>query len=269
MKTAIKKYIPYTLGQKMRGLWQKTQGLYYRGSDYYCPFCKNNFRKLLPGGFDLDVITKYEIIGGGRRMNNVCPRCYSTDRDRLLYLFFTYKSDLLNSKKKVFHVAPSGALKSYLSSLNELEYYTGTKHHDGFYYAKNIEIHDITQLSFETGKFDVVICNHVLEHVIDDRTAMKEIYRVLKPGGWAVLQVPLSKQIDQTYEDDSITEPADREKYFGQFDHVRIYGPDYINRLEGTGFKVKTYNPYSENWDVSDIEKFAINKKEDVYVAYK
>ncbi len=100
-------------------------------------------------------------------------------------------------------------------------------------------------------------------------SAMKEIYRVLKPGGWAVLQVPYSKIIPSTIEDSSVVEPSEREKYFGQFDHVRIYGPEYQERLKSVGFNVKVYNPVKNNWNIPDLEKYAINKEEDVYVAFK
>jgi SAM-dependent methyltransferase len=97
---------------------------------------------------------------------------------------------------------------------------------------------DITALDCEAESFDTVYCSHVLEHVPDDRKAMAEIHRVLRPGGWALVQVPLST--DVTREDLSITDPRERLRLYGQRDHVRFYGLDIVERLEAAGFAVQT-----------------------------
>lgn len=269
MKSFIKKFIPFTMGQKIRGLWQKFLGIYYSGKTYYCPYCKNSFRKMLPGGTDLPVINEKEIIGAGRRENCVCPRCYSTDRDRLLYLYFNHKPNTLRNGVNLLHVAPEGALKAYFASIPNIKYTMGTKHHDGFYYSKNILLLDITEMISQDNIYDIIICNHVLEHIPDDMKAMVEIYRVLKPGGWAILQVPISKKLQVTYEDFSITDPIEREKYFGQFDHVRIYGQDYKEKLISAGFDVEVESPVNNDWNVSNIDKYAINNDELIYIARK
>ncbi len=269
MRTPLKKLIPYSMGRRMRGLWQKSQSLYYRGNNYHCPFCDNNFRKLLPGGFDLPVIKEKQIIGGGRRNNNICPRCYSTDRDRLIYLYLKNYTSIFEKDIKLFHVAPSGALKALLTSQPNIDYTMGTKHHEGFYYARNIDLLDITKLNIQDNTFDVILCNHVLEHIHNDIKAMSELRRVLKPGGWAILQVPMSKLLKQTYEDPSITSEKEREKHFGQFDHLRIYGSDYNQRLEQVGFRVEVQNPYNDHWNIENLDKFALNKEESIYVVYK
>lgn len=96
---------------------------------------------------------------------------------------------------------------------------------------------DITQIDFPDNSFDVIYCSHVLEHVVDDRQAMQEFYRVLRPGGWAVLLVPITA--DQTFEDPAIVSPQDRLQMFGQADHVRRYGPDFVDRLKDAGFEVR------------------------------
>ena len=270
MRSYIKKFIPFTLGQKLRGLWQKTQSIYYKGNRYHCPFCGNTFRKMLSGGFDLPVIREKNIVGSGRRKNDVCPRCYSTDRDRLLYLFLKNKTDLFTRKKvKLLHVAPAGSMKALLSKQDNIEYVMGTKHHEGFYYSKDILIFDITDMSYANDTFDVILCNHVLEHIHEDMKAMSELYRVLKPGGWAILQVPISYTIPETYEDRTIELPREREKHFGQFDHVRIYGKDYFDRLTRVGFNCSQHDPFTENWGISDIESYALNKEESVFLATK
>lgn len=268
MKSKIKEIIPFSLGKKLRGIWQRTMSIYYYGHKYECPFCGNTFRKLLAGGFDLSVIIEKEIIGAGRRDNCVCPRCYSTDRDRLIHFYLKNSSPIFDQNLDLLHIAPSGGLKALLSTLKNINYQSGVKYHEGFYYSKDISMIDVTKLSFNDESFDVILCNHVLEHIHDDRKAMSELFRVLKPGGWAILQVPISNILDVTYENSAITDPKDRENHFGQFDHVRIYGKDYVKRLNASGFRVKEISPLSE-WKENNIERFAVNEKEILFVAYK
>jgi SAM-dependent methyltransferase len=269
LKKTIKKLIPFTAGQKLRGLWQKTLGFYYRGNKYTCPFCNNSFRKMLPGGFDLPVIKEKHIIGAGRRELDICPRCYSTDRDRMILLYLQNKTDVFTKKIKLLHIAPEGALRAALRNHKNIEYTMGTKHHEGFYYSKDIMLMDITDVQSKDNTYDVLLCNHVLEHIDDDIQAMKEIYRVLKPGGWAILQVPISYKINETYENPSIKDNKGREIHFGQFDHVRIYGPDYFERLKSVGFKVEKHSPFKEDWKIEKLEEFALNNEEEIFVVFK
>jgi len=268
VKIPFKNYIPFWLGKKLRGGLQKTSGLYFSGKTVFCPFCNRTYRKFLPGGYHFPVLQEKQVIGGGYRLNNVCPRCYSIDRHRLVYLFLTKKMNISVSRLKIFHVAPEGCLRIFLSGLPNIDYTSGVKYLEGYYYARMTNLVDITNLPFEEGIFDAVICNHVLEHIPDDKKALDEIYRILKPGGFAILQVPFSKILVNTIEDPSIVTPEGREQAFGQFDHVRIYGQDYRLRVESAGFTLKTYNPTTEKW-FDDIEKYAINPEEDLFVAYK
>jgi len=268
MHSQIKKLIPFWLAKKLRGGYQKTSAFILRGNEFYCPFCGNSFRKFRPGGIDLPVIREKHIIGAGYRLNNVCPRCYSLDRDRLVYLFLSMKTDIFKTSCKVFHVAPESCIRALLSNLPNIDYTAGMKYHEGYYYERNTNKLDITCLQFEDNIFDVIICNHVLEHIKDDLKAISELHRVLKPGGYAILQVPMSKLIEKTFEDESVTTAEGREIVFGQFNHIRIYGQDYQARLSSRGFIVKKINPYNEKWD-TDLDKFAINPEEDLYIAYK
>ncbi len=268
MNSSLKKLVPFWLAKKLRGMYQKTSAFILHGDTYYCPYCRNFFRKFRSGGIDLPVIYQKQIIGAGYRLNNVCPRCYSLDRDRLVYLFMSEKTNMFTAPLKVFHVAPEACIRSVLSSLPNITYEAGMKYQEGFYYEQSTNILDITRLAFEDDSFDVIICNHVLEHIPDDRKAMGELHRVLKPGGWAVLQVPVSKILEKTFEDPSVTTPEQREKIFGQYDHVRIYGQDYSSRLESKGFTVKRHNPYRDKWPV-ELDKYSINPEEDLFIAYK
>lgn len=268
-KNVLKKLVPFKVGVKLRGGWQKMMGFYFMGSSYYCPYCKHWFRKLLPGGQQHAVITKYQIIGSGYRKNAVCPRCYSTDRDRLLYAYLT-KIGFFESKLKVLHVAPEGSLRAYIKQNSQIQYVTGDKQTDGYtdyYYERGITKLDLIQLPFEDEAFDAIICNHVLEHIIDDNQAIRELFRVLKKNGWAILQVPFSPHLTKTYENQSITQPKDREQHFGQFDHVRIYGLDYSDRLIAEGFKVSVIHLTLEEFP--ELSTFAVNPQEPIFVGEK
>lgn len=127
---------------------------------------------------------------------------------------------------------------------------------------------DIRQMPFEDNTFDALICNHVLEHIDKELQATKEIYRVLKPGGWAILQVPLDISLEETYEDLEITNPKEREKLFGQYDHVRLYGKDYPSRLELSGLKVYP-DKLVEELDPELAERYRLDKTELVYYCEK
>lgn len=268
MKIPFKKYIPFWLAKKLRGAIQKVSAVFYSGTAYHCPYCQKSFSKFLPGGFDLPVLFEKQIVGAGYRTNNVCPRCYSLDRDRLIHLFLSEKTNIFTASLNVFHVAPEGCIRAMLTGLPNISYHAGVKYLEGYYYDQQTNLIDITSIPFKDDEFDVIICNHVLEHIPDDRKAMRELHRVLKPGGWAILQVPVSKILTETYEDFSVVKPEERERVFGQFDHVRIYGQDYPIRLSNAGFTVKIYNPYKDKWPV-DLNRFAINPEENLYIAYK
>lgn len=269
IKTFLKKFIPYQVGVKLRGSWQKLMGWYYKGSGFYCPYCKQSFRKLLPGGQHHEAIERYQIIGSGFRKNAVCPRCYSTDRDRLLYAYLDHRR-FFESKLKLLHIAPEGSLRAYIQQNTKIEYITGdkqTKGYTDYYYERGITNLDLEQLPFKDESFDTVFCNHVLEHIVDDAQAMREVYRVLRKDGWAILQVPISPILNKTYEDQAIVHPKDREKHFGQFDHVRVYGLDYPQKLRAIGFEVNIIQPTFDNYP--ELITFAVNPNEQIFVAEK
>jgi len=120
---------------------------------------------------------------------------------------------------------------------------------------------DITYIPYKHNSFDVILCNHVLEHVVEDQKAIRELFRVLTPGGWAILQCPIDSQRAKTFEDPSITAPHDRARAFGQHDHVRIYGRDYKERLEKAGFTVKVDN-YARDLDINVVRKYGLKDEE-------
>lgn len=198
---------------------QQMNSYKYYGAKYKCPICNGTFSKLLPGG----------VI---KRPNAICPRCHSYERHRALWLYFMNKTTIFTRKMKILHFAPEPCFQKQFKKMNNLEYISA----DLFSSVAMIKM-DITNIIYPDNMFDCVLCSHVLEHIEDDMKAIRELFRVLKPGGWAILQVPINNT-EKTYEDPSIKTPEERLKYFGQEDHVRNYGLDYKERLIKAGFAV-------------------------------
>jgi SAM-dependent methyltransferase len=235
----------------------------YFGWNGYCPVCRSRLHNWKPLGYDLPVIREKQIVGSGYR-KALCPVCYSSDRIRLLYLFLKSRTGIFKEPLSLLHIAPNDSIKKKLEENKQLDYLTADIDQE-----KVMEQMDITRINYPEGSFDVIICNHVLEHIPDDKTAMKELYRVLKPGGWAILQVPFSKILDETFEDPSITNPEDRERIFGQTDHVRIYGLDYPIKLQNAGFKLELYR-WTEDNDLKNPKNlYGLNPDEIIFFARK
>lgn len=171
-----------------------------------------------------------------------CVHCGALERHRMLWLFLKKNTDLFDGKtRKMLHVAPEPCFESIFRDQLGSNYLTAD-----LLNPKAMVKMDISDIKYPDESFDVIYCSHVLEHVPDDKKAMKEFFRVLKNSGWAILNVPITRE--KTFEDASIVDPKERLKVFGQEDHVRRYGPDYVERLRDTGFTVKI----SERSDVAD-----------------
>ena len=224
-----------------------------------------SFKNISPVWFRVFCSQKKKIVGGGYRANALCPVCGSFDRERLVYLYLLNKTDIFEKPKKLLHVAPEVRLADILRSKVNIDYLTADIS------SKNVMVEmDITDIRFPNNSFDAIICNHVLEHIIDDGKAMSELYRTLKPGGWAILQVPLSLTLKNTYEDFSITTITGREEAFGQGDHVRIYAEDYQGRLAQAGFKVNVFKWATEAENFGGRRNvFGLNQEECVYFSIK
>ncbi len=228
----------------------RISALFYKGNNVECPVCSSRFRKFLPYG--------HNII----RENVLCPKCLSLERHRLLWLFLKNKTNFFTAKLKVLHVAPEQCFYSRFKKLENLDYITADMESP----IANVRL-DIQRMPFNDNVFDVVICNHVLEHVENDCKAMAEILRVMKKGGFAVMHVPMNLNMDNTYEDPSITSPKEREKHFRQKDHYRLYGRDFPERVKKAGFKITEVN-YTDELSRQTTERFRLIKKELMY-AYR
>ena len=212
-----------------------------------CPFCGWRGAEFFSAGIKL-------------RRNARCPKCGSLERNRLYYLYLK-RSVPKEKPLRLLHFAPERILTGLFKSFSNIEYLSADINKDVAMLKE-----DITNISFEDNSFDVIFCSHVLEHIEDDKKAMKELRRVLKPEGFAIIQVPI-KDIDRTFEDFSIKDPAEREKIFGQKDHVRNYGRDYVDRLKESGFNVKV-DRFAYSLSVDIINTFAISK-ESIYYCTK
>jgi SAM-dependent methyltransferase len=224
-------------------------GLFYLGNNVECPITGQKYRKFLP-------------YGRIPRENALCPGSLSLERHRLMWLYLKDKTNFFTAHLKVLHIAPEYCFIDKFTQMKNLDYITADLESP----LAKVKM-DIHQMPFGDSEFDVVFCNHVMEHVDDDIQSMKEIVRVLKPGGWAIIQSPLEDR-DTTFEDKSLKTPKERERVFGQDDHVRAYGRDYGKRLESAGFKVKA-DHYNQELPEAVKKRYALPEYEDIYVCYK
>lgn len=220
--------------EAIKNILKRFRALVYRvthpGNERECPLCGNHYSKFGKGGVE-------------RRNDAKCMNCGSLERHRFLWLVLKREMKILNQTNlSVLHFAPEKYLENKLRKISN--HYITADIEGG---DVDIKV-DITNIPFEKKTFDLILCSHVLEHVTDDRKALKELLRILKPDGTALIIIPVERET--TYENPSVTDPEQRLKIFGQKDHVRIYGKDFINRLIESGFKVNTYLPkdlFNEN----------------------
>lgn len=227
--------------------------LYLKGDKFTDPIDGKSFRKFLPYGY------------GKQRENALSPSTLSLERHRLMWLFLNDETNFFTSTKKlkVLHIAPEQCFLDIFRNQKNLEYITSDLESP----IADVKA-DICDLPFKDDEFDVVFCNHVLEHITDDYKAMQELYRVLKTGGFGIFQIPQDLNRATTFEDDSITDKKQRAEIFGQYDHVRVYGRDYFNKLRGVGFRVDEVD-YTKKIAPEKLERFCLMKGEILPVCYK
>lgn len=250
-------HLPRTFLQRMADFSVPMFGLFYLGRGRECPICGVRRRKFLPYGY---VVS---------RDNALCPRCLSLERHRLLWLYLQRETPLFDefSYPTILHVAPEVCLKRQFE-----ERYAEASHPER-YITADLEsplakMHfDVQAIPLADESIDVVICNHLLEHVEDDRKALAELYRVMKSGGWGVLLSPVDLSLAATIDDDGTSTPEERTRRFGQYDHRRAYGRDYPDRLREAGFRVEDID-YSATLSVEERETYALTG-EHLYIVRK
>lgn len=248
LKSLYRKIIPNKVHYRLEPLLRKIiYYVFYKGENQYCPICKSSLKKFIPIYFK-------------ENCNQLCPKCGSLSRTRLLYFLIEKKHE--NKKLKILDFSPH---RSILEFCNEkYENYISSDYEDQFYATKN---YNITNIPEKENSFDLVICFHILEHIPKDEKAIKELYRILKPNGTLLVQVPLKQ--GKTYEDFSICKPEERLIAFGQEDHVRIYGKEDLKTLiEKQGFKVNLTN-YSKNFKEKEKKYYGILDEELIFICLK
>lgn len=233
-------------------IFRRVAPLLYKGNAVECPICENHFSTFLSYGSNKAL-----------RQNVLCPHCLSLERHRLLWLYLNERTSFFTQPHHFLHIAPEQCFHHRFKALKNITYFTGDLE------SPLAEYHfDLHQIPFDDNAFDVIMCNHVLEHVDDYAQCMREIFRVLAPGGWAIMQVPIDYTNPNTYEDSSITSPEAREEHFWQKDHLRLFGRDYPQKLEDAGFKVKK-DAFVKELTEEKREKLRLQNEEIIYFAEK
>lgn len=243
--------IPRPLLIRLSYLARPVLAFFLKGNNFTDPIDGKSFTTFLPYGY------------GEQRNNVLSPSTLSLERHRLLWLYLQNETNFFSAEIKVLHFAPEQCFLKRFKKLKNLEY-TTTDLESPIADVKA----DICNLPFKDNSYDVILCNHVLEHIPNDTKAMQELYRVLKPGGMGIFQIPQDLNREITFEDDSITDKVERAKIFGQYDHVRIYGRDYFDKLRTIGFKVNEVD-YTATLSEEDVTRYCLAKGEVIPVAYK
>lgn len=239
LKRALLRLMP---GRRRHRLLGAVRSRRYSGEEVECPCCGGSFARFIPHR---------------GRPRAKCPGCGALERHRVLWLFLERETDLLGGPGDLLHIAPEYALMRRLEEVEGLRYLSG----DLDSALADVSL-DVMDLPFEAESFDFLICNHVLEHVADDRRAMAEVQRVLRPGGWAILMCPVDRRRAATLEDPAVRTAAQRHRVYGQSDHLRLYGRDYADRLAEAGFAVRAER-YAEGWDSRSIRRFGLVRESD------
>ena len=238
--------IPRPVLQRVAGWIVPVVGLLYLGKGKQCPLCGCQRRKFVPYGY----VTSRE--------NALCPNCLSLERHRLLWLWLVRESDIgrgAMALPKMLHIAPEVAL---MRKFKKMYASTPDRYVTADLESPLADMHfDVQQIPLEAESFDAIICNHIMEHVEVDHKALSELYRILRRGGWGVILSPVDLEREKTFEDDTITDPAERTRIFGQYDHRRIYGRDYAARLREAGFEVYDID-YKNELSKAEQELYAL-----------
>lgn len=249
----VLRFVPRPVLQRVGHFAARFLGLFYAGKEVQCPVCSREYKRFLPYG-----------RGVSARENALCPGCLSLERHRLMWLYLQRKTSFFSTPLKVLHVAPEYCFIDRFEAQLHLDYITADLESP----LAKVKM-DIHAIPFPEETFDVVFCNHVMEHVEDHVKALSELYRVLRPGGWGIIQSPQDPTRLVTYEDRSITDPKEREQHFLQSDHYRIFGQNYAEELEKGGFTVTEDRFVMQELSPAEVRYYALPSEEIVYFCRK
>ena len=248
----LTRFIPRTMLQRVAHLGLQSISWIYNGSQFEDPIDGRTYRRLLPYG---RVRT---------RTNALSPHTLSLERHRALWIYLKEYTDFFTASNRMLHMAPEYCFIKRFKSIESLDYVTGDL--DSPWADHHFDVHSIP---FEDESFDIIMANHLMEHVDDDRAVLSEFYRVMKPGGWGILQVPIDWTNPATEEDRSITDPVELERLYWQRDHLRLYGfEDYPFRLRDAGFTVEIVN-MKDVLGASRYDRYALGGEQWVFVVKK
>jgi SAM-dependent methyltransferase len=236
----IKSVMPNTIYNGLLTFYHKFNSIINTGGEVYCPICDKNHKN-----------------------SNICPACGAGSRHKTIWLFLSRRTNILSNKISVLHFAPEYCFYRKFKKMTNMNYMSGDLNS-----PRAMKYIDITNIEYPDNYFDVLISSHVLEHVDNDIKAMKELFRVQKNGGWSIHLVPIDYTRKITFEDSSLNTPDKREKFYGHYDHKRIYGTDYKDRLENVGFEVDTIK-VEEFCSEDEIRQMKLRKGFEVYFLKK
>lgn len=220
--------------------------LWYRGRRHHCPCCDSDLRVFLFDGVNL-----------------YCPVCAAYARHRLLGLYLKRKG-LLDGRLKLLEIAPLRCSRYLFGGRPNIEYLSADLES-----PRAMVLMDITRIDLPDNQFDAIVCYHVLEHIPEDRKAAAELFRVLRPGGWAIIDVPMAAQpAEKTFEDPSIVSPEDRRKHYGTPQHLRLYGLDFADRQREAGFEVVVDN-LASTLTAEEVLKYGVKRQDLIHFCRK
>ncbi|MDN3619916.1 methyltransferase domain-containing protein [Polaribacter undariae] len=249
LKKTYQQTIPQNIRAKMHVFFFKIRAVFVIGNKVECNCCNSNFSRFLDFG-------DYK-----KRKNAICPNCLSLERTRMLWLFL--KDSKYLKEKTILQFAPFKVIEKKIKQISSVKYISGDI--DPTLAMKKI---DITEIDYNKNSFDVILCSHVLSVVKNDKKAIKELYRVLKPNGTLILQTYIFKKYEKTFEDFNIKTNDERYKAYGKHYLQRCYGKDFTERFLKEGFSVDIYDP-KKFFTVNEIKKYGIQNSGVIYLFTK
>ena len=263
LRKGLKKFVKYNKETPVEeNISEQTTEIENKKLKCKCIICDGEFENYIPAGSTEELFQKHHIVGGGVRKNCLCPKCGKMDRERFLYYVIKNKTKISELNGRILHFAPEETIVNYIGENKNIDYYTCD-----IELGRAMHIVDITDIQFKDETFDYLICNHVMEHIPDEAKAVSEIKRVLKKKGKWIFSFPICLDMT-TQEDKNIKTPEERLKYYGQEDHVRLYGKDYLKRYEKYGLKIEVCTP-KKYFNEEEIEKYGFIPDDIIMIATK
>ena len=248
LESMARKILPAAVRFRLKNLARR---IVYFGFARYCPVCRSHLRRF----------ATFHYLGRTRD-DAQCPVCGCVERHRLIWHYLERRTDLFDERsKRMLHVGPEAGFARRLQRVKNLNYLSAD-----IASPLAMEKMDITQIPYPDGTFDVVLCSHVLQHIPEERKAMAALFRVMKPGGWAILRENI--QGEKTVEDPSAVTEDQRERAYGDPTYWRRYGADFKDRLEAVGFQVRI-DAYGDEFDVRSITRLGFGNERDIHFCRK